>query len=108
MNKGLKPCPFCGSEAVMKSDRYDENFWVQCSNGRCFVDGTFAHGTKEAAAEEWNMRVERTCIYEYWEFQINDYSSYHAWNCSNCGGVSYDFEEPPIFCPDCGCKVVEE
>lgn len=37
MSEELKPCPFCGSEAVIKAvnKSYGFTIWCQCKDGNC-------------------------------------------------------------------------
>ena len=56
----LKPCPFCGGEAVFAlGEEYrrecgQENDWIICSSC-CAESGYF--DSPEKAAEAWNRRV---------------------------------------------------
>lgn len=63
----LKPCPFCGSKPVMKSDyRYPrpsckrlKAYEVVCQNYDCIIynaDNSYEL-TPKAAVEKWNKRV---------------------------------------------------
>ena len=60
MNRELKPCPFCGSEAV---ETYNMSylFQIYCSNDECILNELIMTGmqTEEEAAEVWNKRYER-------------------------------------------------
>lgn len=67
MNNNLKPCPFCGGEAKMKTDiRYPRPkceaktaFEVVCQNSDCiigYVDERYYLSSEEATAK-WNRRV---------------------------------------------------
>lgn len=54
----LKPCPFCGSEAVMT---YSKNgFQVFCDNDECILNSLemIDKTTEHEAAEAWNRRAE--------------------------------------------------
>lgn len=62
----LQPCPFCGSEAVAKSDgwaskEFPKNdpigkyFWVKCQNPKCAVSPA-ATSSIQSAVEAWNLR----------------------------------------------------
>jgi len=63
----LKPCPFCGSGAIICGGEGD-NYYVTCKNKTCFCSlgeqyypGDIpAHifGDKESAAYNWNRRAE--------------------------------------------------
>jgi len=58
----LKPCPFCGGEAWIRSFRtYIESihgigikFYVNCTD--CGIDGPGTHFTESDAANAWNRR----------------------------------------------------
>ena len=111
----LLPCPFCGGGAkfVKTSDvivpgRVEVVAWnVKCS--RCFASplSNNYEGSKEAAAERWNRRAERTCRY------VRDHMGVAGnWfcKCSECGA---EFDERVVdrhfvYCPMCGAKVVGE
>lgn len=106
----LLPCPFCGGEAkfVKTSDeivpgRVELVAWnVRCS--RCFASPlpNNYEGSKEAAAERWNRRAERTCR------NLNP-PSCRNFECSECGESS-EFTPGfmPNYCPHCGARVIEE
>ena len=71
MNKELKPCPFCGGQAIMrKTDslgRYDSDLWTESTGGvkidhyiiRCVKCGihTKPYKTKKGVFNAWNRRV---------------------------------------------------
>lgn len=48
----VKPCPFCGCEAVVEND-FGRDWWVQCDEGHS--EGAMHKSPKEAIAE-WNRR----------------------------------------------------
>lgn len=50
-NTELKPCPFCGGNAEMKSYTM---FWVVCDD--CLSETT-VYSTEEEAIEAWNRRA---------------------------------------------------
>ena len=62
----LKPCPFCGGEAVLKDDLWGESFCVRCKRCRARTD-SFITGldgvpddeiaAQDMAREAWNRRV---------------------------------------------------
>ena len=56
MNDELKPCPFCGGEAII--DGCDETLWIvickECNASIGYKE------TKEEAIEAWNKRIEPT------------------------------------------------
>ncbi len=52
----LKPCPFCGGEAVVKAPYGEElRKYVECQNNKCWMFGIMAK------PEEWNARADQ-CI----------------------------------------------
>lgn len=58
----LKPCPFCGGEAVLKRDRAGSHC-VKCTNCGCMTTYQFDFGegeevSKRKAADVWNRRAE--------------------------------------------------
>ena len=53
----LKPCPFCGSEAELITNRSGTNV-VRCSNFNCWIS-TKIFGFKETAINKWNTRAEQ-------------------------------------------------
>lgn len=56
MNDKLKPCPFCGGEAII--DGCDDTLWIvickECNASIGYKE------TKEEAIEAWNWRIEPT------------------------------------------------
>lgn len=60
----LKPCPFCGRKAYLKSEcRQDTGkvgYWVECDFGFCSVNpSTYISSTKQIAVKAWNRRVAK-------------------------------------------------
>ena len=70
MSDELKPCPFCGREAVVyqipedsKINRLYWNVWIVGCNGEIVCPGYVwktapIYVTKESAIEHWNKRTE--------------------------------------------------
>lgn len=126
MSKELKPCPFCGGEALMEAidfDDYDYTkpseviWWVRCSVCGAETDEYSGLDEAEAAAiKAWNGRAERTChIVATWKDSdfVNDWN----YKCSECGCFipvdERDIKTGEVFraanyCPTCGAKVVKE
>lgn len=57
----LKPCPFCGSEAVIEDsgpiDKYRSGYQIRCPALKCPVDNPVAFGdTENEAIAAWNTR----------------------------------------------------
>ena len=58
----LKPCPFCGSEAIINYKEALEAYICECSNDDCpasYMIGN-RYDTREEAIEVWNKRAERS------------------------------------------------
>ena len=58
----LKPCPFCGGEAVLKRDRIGL-YCVKCTNCGCMTTFQFDFGegeevSRRKAADVWNRRID--------------------------------------------------
>jgi len=56
----LKPCPFCGGEAVLKKvpNTLITPYYVRCDNKECAMwVATCNRGTAEEAIELWNRRA---------------------------------------------------
>lgn len=57
----LKPCPFCGGEAILRKDG-NRNVWVECKS--CFCGTAYAGGAspmetlENVVIHDWNRRVE--------------------------------------------------
>lgn len=105
----LKPCPFCGDEAVrmdfldnppfkeMKGTRY-----FGCRNC-CVV--SFVYTTEAEAIEAWNTRAERTCHVEvsyYDDLMDEDYTDLSCGHHLRAAPREFDF------CPKCGARVKED
>ena len=57
MNKELKPCPFCGGEALVKRNFYG-NYYIACNNENCLcVVFTIVFTRKSEAVNAWNRRA---------------------------------------------------
>ena len=130
----LKPCPFCGGEALVQAITFGDDYhtdslpvwWVACAACGVHTDEYEAPTEAEAVAA-WNTRVyegmgtiecyechngypmvrERTC--HMTKEQDPDFPDVW-WNCSNChAGVWLEAQvrDLPNYCPNCGAKVVE-
>lgn len=55
---GLMPCPFCGSEAEMVTNRSGDNF-VRCTNRQCAARTRLYHENEAGARMSWNRRDGR-------------------------------------------------
>ena len=103
MNKSeLKPCPFCGGEAIRLIDFDDEyeRVYLESIHCRSCHARVAWQETAEEAAEAWNRRVELTG--EWLE------DEYGYCRCSICGYEHDDPETTTPYCPNCGAKMESE
>ena len=56
VEENLKPCPFCGGEAVKDFARFDYNYF----GVHCTVCDAYIHDfdSEEMAVEKWNKRAD--------------------------------------------------
>lgn len=94
--QGLKPCPFCGGNAIEVSP-YDQtplgSRWIiKCVDCGASIQGS--HRAMNKAA--WNQRVHepRTGT---WLYKESDHGK-----CSECGAWVYELSP---FCPNCGADM---
>lgn len=55
----LKPCPFCGSQAVLQHPRDFDQWTVICTNYECHANVSARYGENHGdsvAVEKWNRR----------------------------------------------------
>ena len=59
MTDKLKPCPFCGCEAVTRYDDDGVWFYIECGNENCsiLVQGQW-HTDMHEAEDAWNRRAD--------------------------------------------------
>jgi len=94
--QGLKPCPFCGGNAIEVSP-YDQkplgSRWIiKCVDCGASIQGS--HRAMNKAA--WNQRAHEPRT-GHWSCDEN--AIYH---CSECGcETTWDYN----FCPDCGAMM---
>lgn len=95
----LKPCPFCGGEAVKEFDS-DWGLVVRCLECPAIMTESPCLGILKPV-EAWNTRAERTCR------KVPGRMKYgrRMPACSECGYSLGD--DRWYFCPKCGAKVVE-
>ena len=91
MDEMLKPCPFCGGEAIYGKSEASGRVRAVCVD--CLASTDWLAGTDEAAAA-WNSRAERTCHY------VGDEIS---GGCSECRGW---LDPACSYCPSCGARVI--
>lgn len=106
MAETLKPCPFCGGEAVIQQFNTNPRlpFRIICA---C---GAEIRGSKgESAADvvkRWNRRSERTC-----RMDAPIDGEYRCGECGHLNRETYRADKgwyPPEYCAHCGARVVEE
>ena len=98
--QGLKPCPFCGGNAIEVSP-YDQkplgSRWIiKCVDCGASIQGS--HRAMNKAA--WNQRVHEPRTGE-WIFVDNESVS-ELWSCSGCGQWSFGRTN---YCPNCGADM---
>lgn len=57
----LKPCPFCGQEAIVITwirDNKEMMYRVCCDNEKCLSPSTDFHVDKSIVMREWNRRAD--------------------------------------------------
>lgn len=103
----LKPCPFCGGDALLVHYTIAP-CRVVCEECGC---GThwFANEESDMAVAAWNRRAERTC--GEWRgdpspYAITNFEAHEddeLW-CEHC---DIELDEDWSYCPSCGAKVVD-
>ncbi|MBQ4512097.1 MAG: Lar family restriction alleviation protein [Anaerolineaceae bacterium] len=102
----LKPCPFCGGEAVVHAYSHDPDisdwYYVFCKKCVCRLEVSTNRNpfyTKMEAIEAWNRRAERTAKVN----KVTRVSS--VIRTGRCGDCGYDVIDSYKHCPYCGCKL---
>ena len=122
MTNDLRPCPFCGGEAHAALAAYagGATAHVVCDGcgAKVYGYGRGERGLRDAA-ESWNRRAERTCLWNggcglgvYSGPYDEDTGAYDLPSTIEahhltCGHTAYTEGEIPSYCPACGAKVVE-
>lgn len=115
----LKPCPFCGGEAVI-TQRLEKGRTRDIMNAfaRCTFCGARSRNVstlhvakrnlERYAAKDWNARWERTCHMDY--VSLYDEECVDGIECDECGWSEIYYPGYPYqaHCPGCGAKVVNE
>ena len=61
IKSNIKPCPFCGSEAILENEKISSNSrytTIKCKNYKCEARITqWGADTESKAIEDWNKRV---------------------------------------------------
>lgn len=58
MSEELKPCPFCGGEAIVKGSDKMLIWWVDCKTSQCHASDNADTLSREAAIAAWNRRPQ--------------------------------------------------
>ena len=57
MTKELKPCPFCGGEAVFAPEGLvSGGYWIRCRD--CNIEQPIVYLMSQDAIDAWNRRVQ--------------------------------------------------
>lgn len=100
-NLELKPCPFCGGEAIKGVACHvheDYAFRVECRE--CKIVTPF-YATEAEAIEAWNRRAERTAKVRSLEKRSETVMGWEG-ICTSCG--AYTIHEMN-YCHNCGAKL---
>jgi hypothetical protein len=57
----LRPCPCCGSKAIMEHSIGEYYCYIVCSNDFCSIGQRAGFATEQKAIEVWNKRTHGTC-----------------------------------------------
>lgn len=93
----LKPCPFCGGEAVYICG-FNSKTTIECLN---------CHVSMDNVTERWNMRYTPTCrkVENSRIYKMSDGRELYDDGCSICNAYLGDADN---YCSNCGAKVVSE
>lgn len=94
----MKPCPFCGSEAVVEPEGITPcGYWVKCSE--CGIEQPRPYETQDEAIAAWNDRPS-------YDWTLHEETN--TWECSQCHACfELDGGNPKYlnYCPVCGTKL---
>ena len=107
----LKPCPFCGSEAVHTESSYFRDTLIYCENCDAYFTVDSFYADENDVIEAWNRRAEPERKKGEWNF-VGD----NMFECTHCRVVyttqqlnglrNYDVDPyAPRFCPNCGSRM---
>lgn len=105
----LKPCPFCGGEAVVSGHHNRFTEWYLCSCQKCHISQTGIEYTfRHEAIEAWNRRVnDASVVHEKW--LLDRWPSWPHRECSRCKIMIPRTKEVPDqywqYCPNCGARM---
>lgn len=93
MSDELKPCPFCGGEAVHELDGGEPIIRFHYDDGCFLADGQTMYDCP-SAVQAWNRRAKRT-----FHMEIVGTAHHSAVMCSEC---KHRFDDMFIYCSHCG------
>lgn len=104
----LKPCPFCGGEAMegpvfVTGKPSGDIGWVGCVPCGVFVSYTHSESGRREAMRAWNTRAERTCRIDGVRGGGNCGTTTYRLSCGHAAVMP----EGTRFghCPECGAKI---
>lgn len=103
MSDELKPCPFCGSEAVHTERSYFRDVLIYCENCDAYFTVDSFAADKDDIVEAWNRRAEPERKKGKWEHDGSQWEN--RWLCSECGYKWFFRKEEAKFCPNCGRRL---
>lgn len=110
VNEELKPCPFCGGEAVrmnfLDNPPFPNTIGTRYFGCRKCCVVSFTGMTEEEATEAWNTRAERTCTIERYTEDCIMFGRHAKRNVSRCSSCKQRYVHGN-YCPNCGARVVE-
>jgi len=120
IQKDLKPCPFCGGEAIMQPNGPQDHGYhgtqILCDNfsvnghtrdNPCPMAPLIGYfSSPESAVDAWNTRAERTCKATYEDVDARVYRGKMRFYTCECGNVFVS--DQVNYCSGCGCKIRKE
>ena len=102
MSDELKPCPFCGGDAVLYEDRYQyqESAWIRCT--RCGIHTQTLIGKNEVI-QQWNTRIQEVC--RWTQEPVDDYWTSACDYAFTLTDEGLPAENDFLYCPKCGGKI---
>ena len=99
----LKPCPFCGAEAVVTKHHNRFTEWYLCSCPKCHISQTGSeYGFRFEAVEAWNRRVN-----DGKDTKEAETTQIIGGCCTACGAFMDCIEAADYkFCPYCAKQII--
>lgn len=109
IERRLKPCPFCGSEAVHTESSYFRDTLIYCENCDAYFTVDSYAADEHDVIEAWNRRAERTAKVIEHEYRIGTSLNIvgepkicHEYLCGACKKKVIGGDE---YCSHCGCRL---